>query len=150
MSNEYYLNNALIHKQRQLYLHPSAWVKQFDCRELRPLIICRGPIRKEVMDVFTEMEITHFGILLSEKDSIVYQDALAPELRAMRDPNHVHRVPDYTGANKEEREQRIQQIIDIAKANDYNAIFAGYGFMAEDQAMVAAMEREGLNFIGPC
>ena len=150
MSNEYYLNNALIHKQRQLYLHPSAWVKQFDCRELRPLIICRGPIRKEVMDVFTEMEITHFGILLSEKDSIVYQDALAPELRAMRDPNHVHRVPDYTGANKEEREQRIQQIIDIAKANDYNAIFAGYGFMAEDQAMVAAMERAGLNFIGPC
>lgn len=150
MSNEYYLNNALIHKQRQLYLHPSPWVKQFDCRELRPLIICRGPIRKEVMDVFTEMGITHFGILLSEKDSIVYQDALAPELRAMRDPNHVHRVPDYTGANKEEREQRIQQIIDIAKANDYNAIFAGYGFMAEDQAMVAAMERAGLNFIGPC
>ncbi len=150
MSNEYYLNNPLIHKQRQLHLHPSAWVKQFDCRELKPLIICRGPIRKEVMDVFTEMGITHFGILLSEKDSIVYQDALAPELRAMRDPNHVHRVPDYTGANKEEREQRIQQIIDIAKANGYNAIFAGYGFMAEDQAMVAAMEHAGLNFIGPC
>ncbi|MEY3007458.1 MAG: hypothetical protein RI942_1800, partial [Pseudomonadota bacterium] len=150
MSNEHYLNNKLIHKARQLQAHPSSWVRQFDCRALRPLIICRGPIRKEAMDVFNEMGITEFGILLSEKDSIVYQDALAPELRAMKDPNHIHRVPDYTGANKEEREQRIQQIIAIAKSNGYNSIFAGYGFMAEDEAMVASMEKAGLNFIGPC
>jgi acetyl/propionyl-CoA carboxylase alpha subunit len=115
-----------------------------------PLIICRGPIRKEAMDVFAEMGISHFGILLSEKDSIVYQDALAPELRALTDPDRVHRVPDYTGANKEERDQRIKQIISIAKDNGYNSIFAGYGFMAEDETMVAAMENAGLNFIGPC
>jgi acetyl/propionyl-CoA carboxylase alpha subunit len=102
------------------------------------------------MDVFAEMGISHFGILLSEKDSIVYQDALAPELRSLTDPNRVHRVPDYTGANKEERDQRIEQIISIARDNDYNAIFTGYGFMAEDETMVAAMERAGLNFIGPC
>ncbi len=150
MSNEYYLKNPLIHKNRQLHSHASAWVKQFDCRDLRPLIICRGPIRKEAMDVFSEMGIQDFGILLSEKDSIVYQDALAPELRAIKDPNHVHRVPDYTGANKEEREQRIAQIIAIARNNGYNSIFAGYGFMAEDEMMVAAMEKAGLNFIGPC
>ena len=30
------------------------------------------------MDVFAEMGIEHFGILLSEKDSIVYRHALAP------------------------------------------------------------------------
>src|SRR5690606_32828299 len=42
------------------------------------------------------------------------------------------------------------QIIRIARDNGYNAIFAGYGFMAEDEAMVAAMEKAGLNFIGPC
>tara|TARA_R110000823_G_scaffold305166_3_gene427152 strand:- start:86165 stop:88852 length:2688 start_codon:yes stop_codon:yes gene_type:complete len=102
------------------------------------------------MDVFEEMGITHFGILLSEKDSIVYRNAIAPELRALTDPDRVHRVPDYSGANKEEREQRIRQIINIAHENRYNAIFAGYGFMAEDQMMVAAMEAAGLNFIGPC
>lgn len=117
---------------------------------MRPLVICRGPIRKEALDVFREMGIEHIGILLSEKDSIVYQNALAPELRVMPDPERVHRVPDYTGANKEEREQRIQQIIRIAHDNGYNSIFAGYGFMAEDEAMVAAMEAAGLNFIGPC
>jgi acetyl/propionyl-CoA carboxylase alpha subunit len=150
VSNEHYLNNPLIHRDRRLGRRHSDWVNQFDCSHIRPLIICRGPIRKEAMDVFGEMGIEHFGILLSEKDSIVYQDALAPELRSLTDPHRVHRVPDYTGANKEEREQRIAQIISIAKDNGYNAIFAGYGFMAEDEAMVAAMERAGLNFIGPC
>ena len=150
MSNEHYLHNGLIHKDRRLGRRHSDWVAQFDCTVLRPLIICRGPIRKEAMDVFSEMGIGDFGILLSEKDSIVYQDALAPELRALTDPDRVHRVPDYSGANKEERDQRIAQIISIAHDNGYNAIFAGYGFMAEDEAMVAAMEQAGLNFIGPC
>lgn len=150
MSNEHYLRNPLIHRDRRLGRRPAEWVSQFDCTHLRPLIICRGPIRKEAMDVFAEMGIDNFGILLSEKDSIVYQDALAPELRTLTNPERVHRVPDYSGANKEERDQRIKQIISIAAENNYNSIFAGYGFMAEDEAMVAAMEAAGLNFIGPC
>ena len=150
MSNEYYLNNPLIHRDRRLGRSGTKWLRQFDCTHVRPLIICRGPIRKEAMDVFVEMGIEHFGILLSEKDSIVYRNAIAPELRSLTDPERVHRVPDYSGANKEEREQRIAQIIGIARDNDYNAIFAGYGFMAEDETMVAAMEAAGLNFIGPC
>jgi acetyl/propionyl-CoA carboxylase alpha subunit len=150
VSNEYYLNNPLIHRDRRLGRRHSEWINQFDCTHMRPLIICRGPIRKEAMDVFAEMGIAHFGILLSEKDSIVYRNALAPELRSLTDPNRVHRVPDYTGVNKEDRDQRIQQIIDIAHDNGYNSIFAGYGFMAEDETMVAAVEEAGLNFIGPC
>ena len=150
MSNDYYLNNPLIHKDRQLNKAFGDWVQSFDCTKINPLIICRGPIRKEAMDVFEEMRIERYGILLSEKDSIVYQNALAPELRQLTDPKRVHRVPDYTGVDKEERGVRIQQIIKIAKDNGYNAIFAGYGFMAEDETMVAAMEEAGLNFIGPC
>ncbi|MCH2159004.1 MAG: hypothetical protein MK096_09550 [Oleiphilaceae bacterium] len=149
-TTNHYLNNALIHGDRRLKKSSSKWVRSFDCRKLRPLIICRGPIRKEAMDVFTEMGIDVFGILLSEKDSVVYQNALAPELRQLEDSSRVHRVPDYTGADKAEREARIQQIIQIAHENDYNAIFAGYGFMAEDETMVAAMESAGLTFIGPC
>lgn len=101
------------------------------------------------MDVFEEMGIGHYGILLSEKDSIVYANALAPELRQLTDSNRVHRVPDYTGASKEERVERIGQIIQIAKDNGYDSIFAGYGFMAEDEEFVAAIEKAGLSFIGP-
>ena len=145
-----YSNNPLIHQNRQLALAGSEWVRSFACVDMKPLIICRGPIRKEAMDVFEEMGITGYGILLSEKDSITYTNALAPELRVLTDPSRVHRVPDYTGASKEERQKRIQQIISIAHENGYDSIFAGYGFMAEDEEMVASMENAGLNFIGPC
>ena len=150
MGTQHYLNNPLIHADRRSKLRQSEWSEQFRCDHLKPLIICRGPIRKEAMDVFSEMGIDGYGILLSEKDSIVYRGALAPELRVLTDPSRVHRVPDYSGATKEEREQRIDDIIDIAHRHGYNAIFAGYGFMAEDEQMVAAMEGAGLNFIGPC
>ena len=90
-----YRNNPLIHRDRRLGKSPSPWVRSFACEDLKPLIVCRGPIRKEAMDVFEEMGITHFGILLSEKDSIVYPNALAPELRQLSDNRRVHRVPDY-------------------------------------------------------
>jgi acetyl/propionyl-CoA carboxylase alpha subunit len=145
-----YMNNPLIHRDRRLSNSSSAWVSSFSCEDLKPLIVCRGPIRKEAMNVYEEMGITHFGILLSEKDSIVYTNALAPELRQLTDSNRVHRVPDYSGASKEERVERIHQIIQIAKDNGYDSIFAGYGFMAEDEEFVAAIEKAGLKFIGPC
>jgi acetyl/propionyl-CoA carboxylase alpha subunit len=113
------------------------------------LIVCRGPIRQEALDVFAEMGMTRVGILLSEKDSIVYPRALAPELRRL-DPSRVHAVSDYTGATKEERTERIAQIIEIAKHSGYEYIFAGYGFMAEDEEFVHSIEEAGLRFIGPC
>ena len=139
-SNDYYLNNPLIHNDRKLANATSEWVRSFSCEDFKPLIICRGPIRKEAMDVFDEMGIHGYGILLSEKDSITYTNALAPELRKLTDPERVHRVPDYSGADKEERAQRIKQIINIAKTGGYDSIFAGYGFMSEDAEMVTAME----------
>ncbi len=144
-----YNNNPLIHRDRRLGQSPSEWVRSFACEDLKPLIVCRGPIRKEAMDVFEEMGVTHYGILLSEKDSIVYANALAPELRQLTDSTRVHRVPDYTGASKEERVERIGQIIQIAKDNNYDSIFAGYGFMAEDGEFVLEIEKAGLSFIGP-
>ena len=150
VSNEHYLHNPLIHQDRRLGNSDSSWISQFDCTHIKPLIICRGPIRKEAMDVFDEMGMNNYGILLSEKDSIVYPRAIAPELRTITDPSRVHRVSDYSGVDKADREARIQEIIQIAHDNGYNAIFAGYGFMAEDETMVASMENAGLNFIGPC
>src|SRR5690625_7155501 len=95
------------------------------------------------MDVFDEMGIHGYGILLSEKDSITYPSALAPELRKLTDPDRVHRVPDYSGVTGEERQERIRQIIRIAHENGYNSIFAGYGFMAEEEDMVRALEEAG-------
>ena len=142
-----YTSNPLIHRDRRLERSSSAWVQSFAV-DLKPLIVCRGPIRKEAIDTFNEMGMDHVGILLSEKDSIVYTQALAPELRQLP-CERVHRIPDYTGVTKEERRARIQQIIDIAKTNGYDSVFAGYGFMAEDDTFVRAIEAAGLTFMGP-
>jgi acetyl/propionyl-CoA carboxylase alpha subunit len=144
-----YRNNPLIHHDRRLENSPSAWVRSFACTDLKPLIVCRGPIRKEAMDVFDELGITHYGILLSEKDSIIYPNALAPELRQLTDNRRIHRVPDYTGATREERLERMHQIVQIAKDSGYDSVFAGYGFMAEDEEFVATIEKAGLTFMGP-
>jgi acetyl/propionyl-CoA carboxylase alpha subunit len=142
-------HNPLVHRDRRLAEAESEWVRSFACEDMTVLIVCRGPIRREALDVFAEMGMTGVGVLLSEKDSIVYPRALAPELRRL-DPSRVHAVSDYSGATKEERNQRIAQIIEIAKDHGYDYIFAGYGFMAEDEGFVRSIEEAGLCFVGPC
>ena len=81
----------------------STWQSAFTFDHVNCLIVCRGPIRMETMKVFKELG-ANFGILLSEKDSIVYPQTLAPELRAISNRREqVHHVRDYIGATKEER-----------------------------------------------
>ena len=145
---DWYDDNPLVHRDRRLGLAASPWVRSFACEDMRPLIVCRGPIRQEAIDVFREMGIVHCGMLLSEKDSIVYTQALAPELRAMA-PEHVHRVSDYSGATRQERLERIAQIVQICRDHGYSHVFAGYGFMAEDETFVRSLEEAGVGFIGP-
>ncbi|HVM96804.1 MAG TPA: biotin carboxylase N-terminal domain-containing protein, partial [Candidatus Acidoferrales bacterium] len=143
-----YTNNPLIHRDRRPTSAASAWKRSFTCDEMGVLIVCRGPIRKEAIDVFREMGMTNVGILISERDSIVFPRALSPELRMMP-PEHVHPLPDYTGATREERVERIRQIIQICREHSYGYVFAGYGFMAEDAHFVRTLEAAGLTFIGP-
>jgi acetyl/propionyl-CoA carboxylase alpha subunit len=136
-------------KQLRFHESDSEWIKSFSLKDIKCLIVCRGPVRKEAMDVFDEIGIKEYGILLSEKDSVVYPNALAPELRGFRFINNVHRVPDYMGSGREEKVQRINEIIEIAKSNQYTHIFAGYGFMAEDSEFIEAIENSGVIFMGP-
>ena len=72
----------------------SEWIRSFDVSDIKCLVVCRGPVRKEAFDVFDEIGIREYGMLLSEKDSVVYPRCLAPELRDLRFPSNVHRVAD--------------------------------------------------------
>jgi acetyl/propionyl-CoA carboxylase alpha subunit len=140
--------NSLVHRDRRLGQSASEWVRSFACDDMRVLVVCRGPVRKEAIEVFREMGAAQVGMLLSERDSIVFSRALSPEVRIV-DPQHVHPVADYSGATKEERDERIQQIIAICREHRYDYVFAGYGFMAEDAHFVRSLEGAGLRFIGP-
>jgi len=127
----------------------SDWIRSFDVSDVKCLVVCRGPVRKEAFDVFAEIGVREYGMLLSEKDSVVYPRCLAPELRDLAFPGNVHRVPDYMGSGQEEKLERIAEIIEIAEQNGYTHIFAGYGFMAEDSDFVEAIEASSVSFIGP-
>jgi acetyl/propionyl-CoA carboxylase alpha subunit len=143
-----YEKNPLVHRDRRLGHASGSWVRSFACEDMGVLIVCRGPVRKEAIEIFREMGIERVGILLSERDSIVYSRALSPEMRIV-DPGHVHHIADYTGATKEERQDRINQMISICERHGYDSIFAGYGFMAEDSEFVRSLEEAGIRFIGP-
>ena len=128
---------------------PSAWQRSFALGQLKVLVVCRGPVRLEAFQVFDAIGVREYGMLLSEKDSVVYPRCLAPELRSFRFPQNVHRVPDYTGAGQEQKQKRIGEIVAIAVEHGYTHVFAGYGFMAEDADLVEAIERAGVGFMGP-
>lgn len=125
------------------------WREQFRFDEVKVLIVGRGPIRLEAIQAFQRMGTQLCGMLLSEKDSVVYPRALAPELRLIGRNDRVHRIPDYAGTTAAEKAERIEQVLAIATAGAYTHIFAGYGFMAEDYEFIQAVERAGLGFIGP-
>ncbi len=148
MSTDLYLDNPMTARDRRLSRAESAWVRSFSCEDVRPLVVCRGPIRKEALDTFRQMGMTHFGMLVSEKDSIVYTHALAPELRTL-EVGRAHHIKDYSGATKDERVARIADMVTIARTHGYTHVFAGYGFMAEDGEFVQALVDAGLVFLGP-
>jgi acetyl/propionyl-CoA carboxylase alpha subunit len=127
----------------------SSWVRSFVLDSIKCLIVCRGPVRKEAIEIFERVGVMEYGILLSEKDAVVYPRCLAPELRDFRHHRNIHRVADYMGQGAVERKERIEEIISIAVDNGYTHVFAGYGFMAEDAEFLEAIENAGLNFVGP-
>ncbi len=72
-----YHNNPLVHRDRRLGLADAEWVRSFACDDMRVLIVCRGPVRKEAIEVFREMGMTYVGMLLSERESIRSDDSTA-------------------------------------------------------------------------
>ena len=137
--------------QRPMRFHEenSEWLRSFSMQDIKVLVVCRGPVRMEAFQIFTAMGIRDYGMLLSEKDSIIYPRCLAPEIRSIPNQQNIHRVADYMGSGQEEKIRRIREIIEIARTNQYTHIFAGYGFMAEDADFVQAIEDAGIGFLGP-
>ena len=141
LATAYYLNNpcciAIAGSASRL-----AWVRSFACEDMRPLIVCRGPIRKEAIDVFDEMGVTQLRHpALGEGLASSITNALAPELRSMTAPSTCTACPTTRAPPRTSARQRIREIIAIAGDNGYTYIFAGYGFMAEDEEFVQRSRR---------
>ena len=68
--------------------------KTYPLEGLNPLIIGRGPVRLEAVEVFTSLHVKKMGILLSRQDAYAYPYAQAPELKCLPENCHVHLVDD--------------------------------------------------------
>ena len=67
----------------------SDWLRSLSLQDVKCLVVCRGPVRMEAFEIFEEIGIREYGMLLSEKDSIVYPRCLAPEIRSIRFPANI-------------------------------------------------------------
>lgn len=108
--------------------------------QFQTLIICRGPIAMEAMEVAHEMGLAKPDIAVSKRE--VYESAAgrAPWSEYTHLYRRLHIVDDYKDQDS---------VISIAKANGIHAIYVGYGYNAENAEFVGKCERAGIIPIAP-
>ena len=144
-----YTNNPLIHRDRRLGLASSRWVRSFAADDMSVLIVCRGPIRKEAIDVFREM-----GMTQDRHPALGARQHRLPARARARAAQHGSRAraPRAGLHGRDARKSacsRVQQMVAICREHGYRYVFAGYGFMAEDADFVRAIEQAGLTLHRP-
>jgi acetyl/propionyl-CoA carboxylase alpha subunit len=106
---------------------------------MRTLIICRGPIAFKALEVYRSRNWILPHVVVSDKEWIAYQQCSPPWI-ANLPHDHVHLIEEYTDADG---------ILQIAKAHHLDAIYPGYGFLAESAEFCERVQKSGLRFIGP-
>ena len=106
---------------------------------MRTLLICRGPIAFETLEVYRRRGWLLPHAVVSSKEWIADGRRAAP-WTADLPPDHVHYVQEYDD---------VEAILCIAEQHGIDAIYPGYGFLAERADFAARVEAAGLRFIGP-
>mgnify|MGYP006137604323 CR=1 FL=1 len=124
----------------------SPWLQSLSLEHVKCLIVCRGPVRKEAMDVFDQMGIREYGMLLSEKDSIVYPKCLAPELRGCGEltlPGQGlgERIPDHTLVELSGRHRTIRVVRNEGHTGLAGSRNVGLGLATHDVNQISVSER---------
>lgn len=100
------------------------------------LIANRGEIALRIIRACKELDI---------KTVAIYSDADQESLHVLRADEAYNVGP----APSNESYLRIDQIIQVAKKSESEAVHPGYGFLAENYQFSAACKKAGLIFIGP-
>lgn len=106
---------------------------------MRTLLVCRGPIAFETLAVYRQRRWQLPHVVVSSREWLAELQRTAPwivELPA----EHVHYVQEYND---------VEAILALAHAHRLDAIYPGYGFLAESADFAERVERAGLRFIGP-
>lgn len=106
---------------------------------MRTLLICRGPIAFETLEVYRQRGWLLPHVVVSSKEWIADGRRTAP-WTADLPADHVHYVQEYDD---------VEAILHIAVQHGIDAIYPGYGFLAERADFAARVEAAGLRFVGP-
>ena len=106
---------------------------------MRTLLICRGPIAFETLQVYRRLGWQLPHAVVSSKEWIADGPRTAPWIDGLP-ADHVHYVQDYDD---------VETILNVAAQWGIDAIYPGYGFLAERADFAARVEAAGLRFIGP-
>ena len=106
---------------------------------MRTLLICRGPIAFETLEVYRQRGWLLPHVVVSSKEWIADGHRTAPWIADLP-ADHVHYVQEYDD---------VEAILHIAAQHGIDAIYPGYGFLAERADFAARVEAAGLRFIGP-
>lgn len=108
--------------------------------QFKILVICRGPIAMEALEVAQEMGLPKPDIVVSKREVFESVEARAPWSEHDELYDKLHIVDEYKDQD---------QIIDIAKKHGIQGIYVGYGYSAENSEFIGRCQREGLIPIAP-
>src|SRR5262245_34025583 len=106
---------------------------------MRTLLVCRGPIAFETLEIYRRhgWQLPH--VVISSREWIAELQRTAPWIIDLP-PSHVHYVQEYTD---------VETVLQIGRAHQIDAIYPGYGVLAENAEFAARVEAAGIRFIGP-
>ncbi|MGE3540135.1 MAG: biotin carboxylase N-terminal domain-containing protein [Candidatus Tectimicrobiota bacterium] len=106
---------------------------------MRTLLVCRGPIAFETLQIYRQQgwQVPH--VVVSSREWIAELQRTAPWIADLP-PEQVHYVQEYND---------VEAILSIARAQAIDAIYPGYGFLAEQADFAERVEQAGIRFIGP-
>ncbi|BBM83497.1 biotin carboxylase N-terminal domain-containing protein [Candidatus Uabimicrobium amorphum] len=107
---------------------------------MKILIICRGPIADEALRVISETSLPRPHILISRREWLDHLETQAPWLYNWSRFAQIHLVDEYSD---------MDAIIKIVQENGLDAVYPGYGFLAENPVFAGKCEKAGIRFIGP-
>ncbi|MBM3225313.1 MAG: hypothetical protein FJZ47_16130, partial [Candidatus Tectomicrobia bacterium] len=106
---------------------------------MRTLLVCRGPIAFEALEIYRQRgwQVPH--VVISSREWLAEVQRTAPWVRELP-PAQVHYVQEYND---------VEAILGLITAHQLDAVYPGYGFLAENADFAERVEQAGARFIGP-
>jgi acetyl-CoA carboxylase biotin carboxylase subunit len=106
---------------------------------MRTLLVCRGPIAFETLEIYRQRGWQLPHVVVSSREWIAELQRTAPWIVDLPS-DHVHYVQEYND---------VKAILALVREYRIDAVYPGYGFLAESADFAECVEQAGARFIGP-